>query len=183
MIHDMLQIAVLLLRAFLAIILLAAGAAKLADMRNFSTTLIGLGIPAWRPLLIRGIALSVPLVEVVLGMAIVSNLWPTIVDSAVLVLMSSFSIVVIVALRKKLQVTCRCFGALSDSQFSSKGLLRSVGLTAAALAVMWGDRAVSLQQNASPGMIALLIVGFLLFALASMQAARTLAVLKRRAIS
>lgn len=182
MIRDMLQIAVLLLRASLAIILLAAGAAKLADTRNFSTTLIELGVPTRRPLLIRKIALFVPLVEVGLGMAIVSDLWPTIVDGAVLALMGSFSAVVIIALRKKLKVTCRCFGALSDSQFSSKGLIRSVGLTMAALAVIWGGRTVSPQQNASPGMVALLMVGCLLFALASAQAARTLAVLKRRTV-
>lgn len=35
----------------------------------------------------------------------------------------------IIALCRKLDVACRCFGTLSDSQFSGKGLARSLLLT------------------------------------------------------
>src|SRR5215471_8057271 len=57
MIQAILQVIVMLLRAALAAVLVAAGAAKLADTRSFARTLIGLGVPArWR-LLLRALTL------------------------------------------------------------------------------------------------------------------------------
>src|SRR5947209_14284638 len=119
MIQSIFQVIVLLIRASLAAVLVAAGAAKLADTRSFATTLMGLGVPPRRALLLRGLALIIPLVEAGLVLAAVSGFWPRVVKAAVLVLLASFSIVVIFALRKRLQVACRCVGTLSDSQFSS----------------------------------------------------------------
>jgi uncharacterized membrane protein YphA (DoxX/SURF4 family) len=131
----MIQVAIILMRMLLATVLIAAGAAKLADTRSFAATLMRLGVPAHRELLIRGLAYIIPLVELGVGIAAVSGLWPTVVNSALLVLTGGFSIVVIVALSKRLEVACRCFGALSDSQFSGRGLVRSVVLTILAAAV------------------------------------------------
>jgi uncharacterized membrane protein YphA (DoxX/SURF4 family) len=178
MIQSILQVVVLLLRAGLAAVLVAAGSAKLADLRSFALTLMGLGLPArWR-LLLRGLALIIPLFEVGLGLAVVSGLWPLVINGVVLVLMASFSVVVIVALRRKLKVACRCFGTLSDSQLSSKGLARSLLLTGVAAIVFWSGNVLWPQVAGSPGMSILLVVGFLLFALAVAQAAQTIAVLK-----
>lgn len=182
MIQGILQVAVLLIRTSLAAVLVAAGAAKLADIRSFTTTLIGLGIPIRPGLLIRGLALIVPLVEVGLGIAMVSGLLPKVINSAVLVLMCGFSLVVIVALARKVHVTCRCFGILSDSQFSSKGLARSLFLTLLAVAIFWSGNVYSPQFNGPPGVILLLVAGFLLFAVAAAQAAKSIAVLKERAM-
>jgi hypothetical protein len=95
-------------------------------------------------------------------------------------LLASFSIVVIIALRRKLQVACRCFGTLSDSQFTGKGLLRSLFLTVLAGGVFWSGSTYPSQLHAPPGATILLVAGFLLFALAAMQAAKTIAVLKER---
>src|SRR5215469_11388729 len=135
MISAILQVIALFMRASLAAVLVAAGAAKLADTRSFALTLVGLGVPVRWQQLIRGLAIIVPLMELGLGLALISGLGPTIVNSAVLALMCGFSLLVIIALRRKLNVACRCFGALSESQFSRKGLLRSLMLTAIALAV------------------------------------------------
>ena len=180
MMQGILQVIVLLVRASLAAVLVAAGAAKLADTRSFAATLMGLGVPVRRHPLIRRLALIIPLLEVGLGIAVVSGLWPGIVNGAVLVLLASFSIVVIIALRRKLQVACRCFGTLSDSQFTGKGLLRSLFLTVLAGGVFWSWSTYPSQLHAPPGAIILLVAGFLLFALAAMQAAKTIAVLKER---
>jgi len=180
MLQNILQIVLLLCRASLAAVLLAAGTAKLADTRSFAATLIGLGVPARRQLLVRGLAFIFPLVEVILGIAIVTGLWPTIINSLVLMLMCGFSLVIVVALRRKLQVACRCFGMLSDSQFSARGLARSLFLTLLAVLVFWGGRLYSLQLTGSPAAILLLVAGFLLFALAAAQAAKTIAELKER---
>ena len=182
MLLNILQIVLLLCRASLAAVLLAAGAAKLADTGSFATTLIGLGVPARRELLVRGLSFIFPLVEVILGIAIVTGLWPTIINSLVLVLMCGFSLVIMVALRKKLHVACRCFGMLSDSQFSTRGLARSLFLTLLAVGVFWGGRVYSLQLSGSPAIVLLLVAGFLLFALAAAQAAKTIAEVKERMV-
>lgn len=174
------MIIVLLIRASLAAVLVMAGAAKLADTRSFAATFIALGVPAQRTFLLRGLALCIPLMELGLGITMVSGLWPGIINGVVLVLLASFSIVVFIALRRKLHVVCRCFGTLSDSQFTGKGLLRSLFLTLLAGVVFWSENMYPLQLHVSPGATALLVAGFLLFALAAMQAAKTIAVLKER---
>lgn len=179
--QSFLQVIVLLMRASLAAVLLAAGAAKLADTRSFALTLLGLGMPVRLRLLTRGLAYAIPLLEMVLGLAIVSGLWPLFVNGAVLTLMGGFSLVVIVALSRKLNVACRCFGTLSDSQFSKQGLARSLLLTILALVVFWSGTAYTASLGWSPGFALLLVAGFLIFALAAAQAAKTIAILKESA--
>jgi hypothetical protein len=100
----------------------------------------------------------------------------------VLVLYCGFTLVVIYALRRKVNVACRCFGMLSDSQFSSKGLARSLLLTLLAVIVLWGGRTYSLQFDGPPVAVLLLVAGFLLFGLAAAQAAKSIAVIKERMV-
>jgi hypothetical protein len=174
------QIIVLLIRALLAAVLVAAGAAKLADTRSFAATVVGLGIPARRKRLVRGLALAIPLLEMGLGLGLVSGLWSTGINGAVFVLLGGFSLVVLIALRKAPNVACRCFGALSDSQFSRKGLARSLFLTALAAVVFWYGNTFSLQLNGASGSIVLLVMGYLVFAGVVAQAAKTLGIIKER---
>ena len=182
MFQNILQFIILMSRASLAAVLVAAGAAKLADVRGFATTLRGLGMPAKQDSLIRAIAFIIPLVELVLGIALISGLWPAIINAMVLVLYCGFTLVVIYALRRKVNVACRCFGMLSDSQFSSKGLARSLLLTLLAVIVFWGGRTYSLQFDGPPIAVLLLVAGFLLFGLAAAQAAKSIAVIKERMV-
>ncbi|HEX7737172.1 MAG TPA: MauE/DoxX family redox-associated membrane protein [Ktedonobacteraceae bacterium] len=180
--QDFLQVAVLLMRAVLAAVLVAAGAAKLADTRSFALTLRGIGLPVRPPWLVRGLALATPLLELGSGLAAISGLWPQLISGVMLVLMCGFSLVVVVALSRRLNVTCRCFGTLSDSQFSGRGLLRSLLLTLCAALVFVGEQAGLARVNGGGlGMNLLLVAGFLLFALAAAQAAKTLAILKESA--
>lgn len=182
MLQSLIQVLLLLGRASLAAVLLAAGAAKLADGKGFATTLRGLGLPVRQEPFIRGLALLVPCIEVALGILSVAGLWSTVVNGLVLLLMCGFSLVVMMALRRKIHVACRCFGALSGSQFSGKGLVRSVLLVLLALLVFLGGRAYSFQLSAPPVAVLLLVAGFLLFALAAGQAAKSIAVLKERMV-
>jgi uncharacterized membrane protein YphA (DoxX/SURF4 family) len=76
MTENLIQIAIFLIRAALAAVLVAAGAAKLVDMRSFAATLTGLGVPPRPASLIRWLALIIPLLELGLGIALVSGLWP-----------------------------------------------------------------------------------------------------------
>ncbi len=178
MLLSMLQVFVLLMRTSLAVMLVAAGAAKLADTRSFALTLLGLGMPARQRLLTQAVACAVPLLEVGLGLAIVSGLWPLLVNGAVLVLMCCFSAVVLIALHRKLNVACRCFGTLSDSQFSNKGLAHSLLLTILAAVVFWSGKTYAAELSVLPGISLLLVAGFLVFALAAAQAAKTIAIMK-----
>jgi len=73
MISGVLQVIMLFMRASLAVVLVAAGAAKLADTRSFAVTLMGLGVPVRRQLFLRGFAIIVPLTELALGLAIISG--------------------------------------------------------------------------------------------------------------
>jgi uncharacterized membrane protein YphA (DoxX/SURF4 family) len=180
MIPLLVQIAVPLMRASLAAVLVAAGAAKLVDLHGFATTLIGLGIPARWERLVHALTLAVPLLEISLGLALVSGFWPTAISVAALALMCGFSIVVLVALRKVPNVACRCFGALSDSQFSGKGLARSLSLTVLAFVTWWSGNAYPVLFDRSPGAAILLVAGYLLFAAAAAQAAATIAAVKAK---
>lgn len=178
----MLQVLLFAGRAALAAVLVAAGAAKLADVQSFVATLLGLGLPVRQEPLLRGLALLVPLVELALGVGLVSGLWPTATNGLAFLFMLALSMVVIIALRKKLTVSCRCFGMLSDSQFSGKGLVRSLLLTLLALAIFLGGMIYSLSFAAPPFAVVLLVAGFLLFALVAGQAAKSIAVIKERMI-
>lgn len=182
MIEIVALIALYLIRAFLAAVLIVAGAAKLADTHGFAGTLIGLGVPVRWGRLIRGLALAIPLLEVGLGIALALNAWPMIADLAVLALLSFFSVVTIVAVLKVPRVTCRCFGALSDSQFNGKGLARSLFLTALALIVVW-SRGMPLPTAGGERPLLITVVllsGYLIFALAAAQASKTIAEFKER---
>lgn len=176
----MIQVIIFLIRALLVAVLIAAGAAKLADIRSFATTLTGLGVSVHQENLIRGLATTIPLVEMGVGIVAVSGLWPSVINGAVLVLMGGFSVVIIIALRRHLRVTCRCFGALSDSQFSGKGLARSLFLTALAVIVFWSGNTYSLRFDGPPGAVMLLVAGYLVLAAATVQAAKTIAAIKER---
>lgn len=178
---GILPVVILVIRALLAAVLVAAGAAKLADTRSFAATLKGLGVPVGRGFLLRGLALAFPLLEVGVGIAVMSGLWPTVIDDIMLALMMSFSIVVVVALYKKLHVSCRCFGTLSDSQFSVKGLVRSLILTVLASLVFLSGNIYGPLLNRPSSANVLLVAGYLLFALAAAQAAKTIAILKESA--
>src|SRR6266700_735 len=110
MLLSFFQFLLFLLRATLAAVLIAAGAAKLADTRSFAMTLIGLGIPVRHRRLVRSLALAIPFIEVGVGLTMVSGIFPTVANGCALVLLGSFSLVVLVALYKRIPVACRCFG-------------------------------------------------------------------------
>lgn len=109
-----------------------------------------------------------------------TNFGVIIVNSILLALTCSFSLVVIIALRKKINISCRCFGALSDSQFNGKGLARNLLLTVFALTTFLNGSASSSPFDGTLGTTILLVTGYLLFGIATTQAAKSLAMIKER---
>ena len=135
MIHQSLDVALLAGRAFLATLLVIAGAAKLMDQSGFALTLIGLGVSARAGQVARIAALLIPLMELGVGIWLTSGLAPALANAAVLSLTVAFSAVIGFAVLRAPNTACRCFGALSDSRFGHQLLLRSIGLVLIALLV------------------------------------------------
>lgn len=178
--QTLVQFTILGIRASLAAVLVIAGAAKLADLQSFIATLTGLGVRDGKIHVVSVLSRVVPLIEISLGLALVTGLWPSVVNAAVMLLMAGFSIVVVVALYKAPHVACRCFGALSESQFSKRGLGRTLLLTALSAVVYWGSNAYSLQYKAATWTIVLLVGGYVLLAAVAAQSAMTISLLKAR---
>jgi hypothetical protein len=137
-----------------------------------------LGIPTRQKSLLKWLTLAIPLTEIGIGIMSISGFWPTLINSLLFLLMSSFTIVVSIALLKKLHIECRCFGSLSDSQFSRKGLARSIFLTFLAAVVFWSSDFSSSYIGGSLGPPILLIAGYIVFAVVVMQATQTITLLK-----
>jgi uncharacterized membrane protein YphA (DoxX/SURF4 family) len=157
-------------RDLVAVVLVASGAAKLADVRNFQGTLVGLGVH-------RGTAAAAWLVgglELAVGVVSLTSLWPRVTDGVVLALTLVFAAVAAVAARRSPGLRCRCFGALSNSQFGRKALLRSLVLAAVAAAVLAGELVDGTAANRSALPLAALVAAAGVFALAAAQAARTI---------
>lgn len=163
------SLALLATRDSLAMILLAAGSAKLSDLEAFAATLSGLGIRGTnRP---RRLGASVATVEVGLGLLTVAGWWPAGVDLSNVLLLAVFSAVTGLAVRRKLAVKCRCFGALSNSQFSIAGLSRVLGLFAISIGIAVSDDLVSSNHGLGTD-LPLVVATYLLMGVAVAQAAR-----------
>jgi uncharacterized membrane protein YphA (DoxX/SURF4 family) len=180
MLYQALDIALLAGRAFLAMILVIAGAAKLVDRDGFTLTLIGLGLSARTGQLARVAALLIPLMELGLGLWVVSGVTPMTANVATLALMAAFSIVIGFAALRVPNTACRCFGALSDSRFGYKLLLRSLGLTLIALLVSQFSMTSPRAYAASWWVIVILVTEYLALAVISMRAVGVVNELKKR---
>jgi uncharacterized membrane protein YphA (DoxX/SURF4 family) len=162
------QIAIFGIRAALAAVLIAAGASKLADRSSFTQTLVGLGLKStYAPML----AVTIPLLEVGLGLGLVASLWPYPVSAAVLAMLVLFSLVTLAAIQLRSRVECRCFGSLTESQFGTSGLIRVLVLTSLA-GVNFGFVAIGkLRFDVPLQAVVLLSVAYLLFGICAAQAA------------
>lgn len=165
-------------RAVLATILIVAGSVKLIDLKSFSFTLMRLGIFTHQRLLLRGLSWIVPLLELAVGLALVSGLWTMLTTSAALLLMMLFTAVTGYALTRGVSVECRCFGALSSSSFTKAGLLRNVILTFTAAYILVGEHMYALRYEIIPLPTLLTVVGYMVFGIVAAQAAMTIAASK-----
>ena len=129
------EVVLTILQAGVALVVLSAGSAKLADVRGFATTVSTLGVPrAWSARTARGVALA----EIGVGALALAGIAGRVVGVLLLALTVGFVAVTIFALRWRPQARCRCFGALSESRFGPISLVRSVLLAAAAAVVVVG---------------------------------------------
>lgn len=178
MIDTLFQVSFFLVRAVISVVLVAAGAAKLSDLRSFTTTLAGLGLAIWPISLLRSLSFVISLIELCLGLLLSIGIWSQAISLAVLALFSLFSFVTLIAILKKSVVSCRCFGALSDSQFTLKGLIRSFVLVGFAALIVFSNAVYRQREPEELGLVFLMVTGYIILAFAFAQAAKTLAAIK-----
>jgi methylamine utilization protein MauE len=143
---------VLAARAGLAVLLLAAGGAKLAGTADFAGA-VALFLPRWlrQPGPDRAIAAAIAGLEIVAGA--VSLAWPVLRWAGLLVLALAvgFTVVAAVGYARHRGRPCRCFGALTRRGFSLRSLVQAALITCAAVlalrAVPAADVDLSLTQR------------------------------------
>lgn len=164
-------------KSLIAVMLLVAGGAKLADPASFAAAVrlfVSFRVPR---LIIPSIAVGVALAEIALGVASLS--WPAVgwLNPVVFALVCGFVAVSGAGYVFHRGMSCRCFGALSRRKFDAMGVLRSIAIAAVAAAAL---RMVppALVHVGVAGHLLLLLAG-LMVALAAFTAAGSLAVGRR----
>ena len=166
----MIELAAYGLRAGLSLVLVVAGAAKLADRHGFRATLVGLGLP---PRAASALGFVFPGVEIAVGVAGLANLAPVATDAALVLLTATFVAVSAYAAAYRPSVRCRCFGDLAASAFSRRGVSRSLVLAVLASALLTLSLTTPRVAEAHADASALAVgVATALFALVCVQAAR-----------
>ena len=138
-------------RWLLGAVLVAAGGFKAAHPAEFHADLVayGIGLPdAW----LRGIAVMLPWLEVVAGIALGVDFWPETTRFVGVGLSAVFVAVLAQAMVRGLEVRCGCFGPLTPGWFNEPwfALGRAVGLLAASiwLWLKWAPSAAGPALNA-----------------------------------
>jgi hypothetical protein len=164
-------------KSALAMMLLVAGGAKLADLDGFTAT-ARMFVP--RPALrtaVRAVAIAIAFGEVALGAASLSVPAAWWVNPVVLALACAFVAVSAAGYARFRGRSCQCFGALSRRKFDAWGVARAAVIVVAAAVAMTGVRpsALAIPVAARAGLLAAALV----VALAAFTAARALAVTNR----
>ncbi|HUC58450.1 MAG TPA: MauE/DoxX family redox-associated membrane protein [Streptosporangiaceae bacterium] len=170
--YTVLQVGVLGCKSGLAVLLLAAGGAKVADLRGFAGS-VRLFLPSATSTLalrlsgvIAGVIACGELAVGAASLALPGVRW---LGWAVAVVCVGFLATWTAGYARHRGRPCRCFGALSRRGFSGAGVLRAGGLVLAALAALARVPVSSVQlgQGARAGLLA----GAVLVAAAAFSAA------------
>jgi hypothetical protein len=155
-------VVVLACKAFIAVLLLTAGGAKLAGLAGFAET-VRLFVPRRMP---RGVRLAVAACigggELGVGAASLSVPAAGWLNPVVLAICGCFLLTLTFGYVRHRGRPCRCFGALSRRGFTTAGIGRAAGLVAAAAAATASvpPRAITLSPPTRLGLLACgLLVG------------------------
>lgn len=169
---------VLTLKVSLALMLLSAGVAKLADFSNFTLT-VRLFLPRDTPeLAARGVAGLVILAEAAVGA--ISFVVPFVrgIDVGVFTITCLFVIVAIFGYLFRRGAACRCFGQLSRRSFDLKAIARAVAICCFAAVVATNAASLS-AETLSTTVRVLTALTAVMIALAVYTASRVLVAMNR----
>lgn len=159
-------------KVIVAVMLLVAGGAKLADVTGFAAG-VRLLIPIRMPGVAgRVIALSVAAAEVALGLASLSAPATGWLNTVVLGVACGFVAVSVWGYAFHRGHSCRCFGALSRRKFDALGITRALATAAAAALATAGLPRAMIEITAADQVLLLLTAA--LTSLAAFSAARAL---------
>lgn len=167
-------------KSALAVLLLVAAGAKLADLDGFAST-VRLFVPllprrATAAVVPLAIALGITLAELVLGAASLSSPAATWLNRVVFAAGCAFLAVSVVGFAVHRGRSCRCFGALTRRKFDAAGIARSAVIAVAAAIAMTPVQPSSVRLAAAERI--LLLAGSGVLALAAFTAARALAAVR-----
>jgi hypothetical protein len=132
----------------IAVLLVAAGGAKLADLAGFAAT-VRLFLPAMTAQRVpQALAAIIAGLELVVGAASLSSPLAGWLNLAVLVMCCGFVAVSAVGYRRYPGRACRCFGALSGRSFNRATVVRAALLAAGAVLAAWPVSSSMLQVGA-----------------------------------
>ena len=162
-------------RAGLAVLLLAAGGAKLAGLDDFAVA-VALFVPRRAPAVIadRTVVLAALIALAELGAGAVSLCWPQVraASLAVLALACGFTVVAGIGYARHRGRPCRCFGAITRRDFSGRSLVQAVLITGAAVLALRAVPPAEVNLGLTEHLLLLAAAGLL--ALAAGTAARAL---------
>jgi peroxiredoxin/uncharacterized membrane protein YphA (DoxX/SURF4 family) len=159
----------LIARLLLALVFVAAGAAKLADPKGSRQAIVDFGVPA---ALAAPLGILLPLAELAVAVALIpaSTAWWGAVGA--LVLLCVFVVGIGNSLARGRKPDCHCFGQLHSAPAGGKTLARNAALAAVAGFVVWqgyrggaGPSAVGWLSSPSATQIAALIFGLVVLGL------------------
>ena len=167
---------VLAAKAMVAVLLLAAGGAKLANPAGFAAA-VRLFAPPRAPSFVRGHvrAAATAVIGVELACGAVSLCWPsaTWANLAVLALACGFTVVAAIGYARFRGRPCRCFGALTRRGFSVRSLVQSLVVLAAAIVATRPTSHATVAVGLTAHLLLLAVAGLL--AITACTAARSLA--------
>lgn len=123
-------------KAVIAVLLVAAGGAKLADLPGFAAAVRLFAPRGTAPALLRAVALGVATIEAGAGAASLSSPQEGWLNLLVLVIGCGFVAVSAAGYGWHRGKSCRCFGALSRHGFTVAGICRAAAITLAAAVAM-----------------------------------------------
>lgn len=165
------ELLLLTARAFLAVVLLASGGAKFADLRAFARVIREIQILPVRP---EQVALTIAALEVAIGLSSLAGVASQEIDLVVLALMLSLTVVAGAGARRRPGLRCQCFGGLTSSRFGIRSVAVSGFLALSAGFVVIASASVQPRNDVVSVSTAVTLVAGALFVLASTQAARGL---------
>ena len=162
-------------KAAIAVLLVVAGAAKLADLTGFAAA-IRVFLPAAPPRVLAGlpgVGAALALLELLTGAA--SLCWPATrwLNWLVLALACGFVVVAAVGFARHRGRPCRCLGALTRRSFGVRALVQALVIAAAASVALRPSRPAQVDLGVQAHL--LLLTGACLLGLAAFTAARALA--------
>lgn len=113
------------------LIFLAAALPKIADLSGFAGSVHNFHLEAVIPMAATNLlAMTIPWVELVAGLALVSGVRPRAGAIVYTMLLTVFTIGVIQAMARGLSFDCGCFGRTGSATIGAKKLVENVAMTA-----------------------------------------------------